>query len=135
MSDTCRLFPLFGDPWTSCLLPSPYHSIYFFLLLKIFFSLCWVFAAQRGLSPISVSGGHSLLTVTAPPLPLSPIMGSREGRLSSCGSQTLLPPSMQDLPGLGIELVSPALQSRFLTIGLPEKPCFDYHSFLVLSEV
>ena len=24
MSDTCRLFPLFGDPWPSCLLPS--HS-------------------------------------------------------------------------------------------------------------
>ena len=22
MSDTCRLFPLFGDPWPSCLLPS-----------------------------------------------------------------------------------------------------------------
>ena len=22
MSDTCRLFPPFGDPWPSCLLPS-----------------------------------------------------------------------------------------------------------------
>ena len=22
MSDTCSLFPLFGDPWPSCLLPS-----------------------------------------------------------------------------------------------------------------
>ena len=22
MSDTCRLFPLLGDPWPSCLLPS-----------------------------------------------------------------------------------------------------------------
>ena len=26
MSDTCRLFPLFGDPWPSCLLPSQYYS-------------------------------------------------------------------------------------------------------------
>ena len=25
MSDTCRLFPLFGDPWPSCLLPSHHH--------------------------------------------------------------------------------------------------------------
>ena len=27
MSDTCRLFPPFGDPWPSCLLPSHYHTI------------------------------------------------------------------------------------------------------------
>ena len=27
MSDTCRLFPLFGDPWPSCLLPSHNHLI------------------------------------------------------------------------------------------------------------
>ena len=26
MSDTCRLFPLFGDPWLSCLLPSQMDS-------------------------------------------------------------------------------------------------------------
>ena len=26
MSDTCRLFPPFGDPWPSCLLPSPGHT-------------------------------------------------------------------------------------------------------------
>ena len=27
MSDTCRLFPPFGDPWPSCLLPSHYCTI------------------------------------------------------------------------------------------------------------
>ena len=27
MSDTCRLFPLFGDPWPSCLLPSQKETI------------------------------------------------------------------------------------------------------------
>ena len=26
MSDTCSLFPRFGDPWPSCLLPSQYLS-------------------------------------------------------------------------------------------------------------
>ena len=28
MSDTCRLFPLFGDPWPSCLLPSQFSDLY-----------------------------------------------------------------------------------------------------------
>ena len=27
MSDTCRLFPPFGDPWPSCLLPSQVHLV------------------------------------------------------------------------------------------------------------
>ena len=27
ISDTCRLFPPFGDPWPSCLLPSQYYDI------------------------------------------------------------------------------------------------------------
>ena len=27
MSDTCRLFPPFGDPWPSCLLPSQYQEL------------------------------------------------------------------------------------------------------------
>ena len=27
MSDTCRLFPPFGDPWPSCLLPSHLHLL------------------------------------------------------------------------------------------------------------
>ena len=29
MSDTCRLFPPFGDPWPSCLLPSQYQDFLF----------------------------------------------------------------------------------------------------------
>ena len=27
MSDTCRLFPPFGDPWPSCLLPCHFHRL------------------------------------------------------------------------------------------------------------
>ena len=26
-SSSSSLFPLFGDPWPSCLLPSPYHAV------------------------------------------------------------------------------------------------------------
>ena len=38
--------------------------------------------------------------------------------LSSGGVQTLLPHGMWDLPGSGVEPVSPALASRFLTTEL-----------------
>ena len=57
--------------------------------------------------------------------------------LSSCGSQhpecglisfgtwAHLPQGMYDLPGPGIELLSPALQGRFLTTGPPGKPIME----------
>ena len=45
-----------------------------------------------------------------------------EHGLCSCGTRTYWPHGMWDLPGAGIELVSPALVSRFLTAGLPAKP-------------
>ena len=45
-----------------------------------------------------------------------------ERRLTSCGTRAQLPCSMWDLPRPGIELVSPALQGRFLTTGTPGKP-------------
>ena len=34
MSDTCSLFPPFGDPWPSCLLPSHCLSIFFFFFFQ-----------------------------------------------------------------------------------------------------
>ena len=44
-----------------------------------------------------------------------------EHRLSSCGAQALLLRSMWDLPGPGLEPVSPALASGFLTTAPPGK--------------
>ena len=51
--------------------------------------------------------------------------GSRslERRLSSCGAQSQLLRSMWDLPGSGLEPVSPALAGGFLTTEPPGKPC------------
>ena len=58
--------------------------------------------------------------------------------LSSCGSQALelrcnngaawaqLLCSMWDLPGSGIELMSPALAGEFFTTEPPEKPSTDF---------
>ena len=45
-----------------------------------------------------------------------------EYRLNSCGAWAELLRGMWDLPGLGIEPVSPAVASGFLTTGPPGKP-------------
>ena len=49
-------------------------------------------------------------------------------RLSSCGSRAQLLRGMWDLPGPGLEPVSPALAGRFSTTAPPGKPCpfFDW---------
>ena len=54
--------------------------------------------------------------------------GSRalECRLSSCGAWAELLRSMWDLPGPGLEPVSPALAGRFLTTAPPGKPSTFY---------
>ena len=44
-----------------------------------------------------------------------------EHRLSSCGTRVQLPCNMWDLPGPGIEPVSPALAGGLLTTAPPEK--------------
>ena len=46
-------------------------------------------------------------------------MGSRVSRLSSCGTRSQLHHSTWTLPEPGVEPVSPALASRFLTTGPP----------------
>ena len=46
--------------------------------------------------------------------------------LNSCVSQALLLCGKWNLPRPGIELLSPALQGGFLTIGPPGKPSFSY---------
>ena len=98
------------------------------VLLFIYFWLCWVFVAVHGLSLVVAKGGYSLLRCTAFSLRwllLLRSMGSRctgfsscgmlalERRLSSCGAQAQLLRSMWDLPGPGLEPMSPALAGGF----------------------
>ena len=62
--------------------------------------------------------------------------GSRalERRLSSCGAPASLLHGMWDLPGPGLEPVSPALADGFLTTVLPGKPqCVGFN--MAISEV
>ena len=46
-------------------------------------------------------------------------------RLSSCGSRAQLLRGMWDLPGPGLEPVSPALAGRFSTAAPPGKPLLE----------
>ena len=121
----------------------------FFLFLKIYlfiyFWLCWVFVAARGLSLLAASGGYSSLRCAGLSLQWLLLLwstGSRhmgsvvvarglsscgswalERRLSSCGSQAQLLCSTWDLPGPGLEPMSPALAGGFLTTVPPGKSC------------
>ena len=109
--------------------------------LFIYFWLRWVFVAARRLSLVAASRGYSSLWRVGFSLQwllLLWSMGSRHAGFSSCGSQVLehrlrscgtwalLLRGMWDLPGPGIEPVSPALAGGFLTTVPPGKSlsCF-----------
>ena len=117
--------------------PQPSSFFIFFLNLFIYFWLCWIFIAACGLCLVVASGGYSLLRCTGFSLQWLLLLrstGSRsmgfsscgsqalEQRLSSCGARALLLRSMWDLPGPGLEPVSPALAGGFLTTAPPGKP-------------
>ena len=84
-----------------------------FVCLFIYFWLCWVFIAARGLSLVVASGGYSLLRCVGFSLQWLLLLqstgsgsagfsscGSRalEHSLSSCGAQALLLHGTWDLP-------------------------------------
>ena len=103
------------------------QSILFFLNLFLYFYswLCWVFISVRGLSPVAASGGHSSLRhVGFFTIATSPAAEHRlqTRRLSNCGSGAQLLRGTWDLPGPGLEPVSPALAGRLSTTEPPGKP-------------
>ena len=124
---------------------------FLFTYLFIYFWLHWVFVATCGLSLVAVSGGYSSLRCagfSSQWLFLLQSMGSStrasvvvasglsscglralEHRLSSCGARAQLLRGMSDLPGPGLEPVSPALAGGFLTTAPSGKP----RKFIALS--
>ena len=124
--------------------------------LFIYFWLCWVFVAARGLSLVVVSGGYSSLRCAG--FSLQQLlslwsMGSRHVGFSSCSTRAqqlwltgsraqaqqlwcsgLVAPGMWDLPGPGIEPMSPELAGGFLTTAPPRKSLFFIFNFY-LGEV
>ena len=113
---------------------NPHHSLFhhllffFFLIwtlnLFIYLWLCWVFVSVRGLSPVAASGGHSSSRCAglSPSQPLVAEHRLQTRRLSSCGSRTQSLRGMWDLPGPGLEPVSPASAGRLPTNAPPGKP-------------
>ena len=106
-----------------------FFSQYFFSLIYIY-----LFVAVLGLHCYSglpltvVSGGFSLQWLLLLHSSVSTACG-----LSSCGALAQLLCGMQDLPGSGIEPVSPALTGRFFTTEPPGKSNEMLFQILVLK--
>ena len=119
---TVLLFPFHLACFQQCFIVTVY--IFFFINLFNYLWLRWVFIAVRRLSLVVVSGGSSSLQCTGFSLQwllLLRSMGSRYTGFNSCGPRTQLLCSMWDLPGPGLEPVSPALAGGFLTTAPPGK--------------
>ena len=105
--------------------------VYLFIYLFIYFQLCWVFIATHGLT--LVVANRATLCCSARASRCSGFsycrawaLGTRASvvaacRLSSCGTRAQLRHGMWDLPGPGIEPVSPALAGGLLTTAPPGK--------------
>ena len=91
---------------------------------NIYFWLCWVFTALRGLSLVAASRGYSSLQCLL--LSRSMALGAWTSvvgtcGLSNCGTWAQLPHGTWNLSGPGIEPMSPALAGRFLSTVPPGK--------------
>ena len=107
---------------------------FIYLFIYFIFWLLWVFIVARGLFLVAASGGYSSLQCTGFSLRWLLLLWSTGTQasvvvahgLSSCGSQgrsaqAQLLRGMWDLPGPGLEPVSPALAGGFLTTAPPGK--------------
>ena len=103
-----------------------YNPVYFFILTVLGLLLSGLFSScgKQGYSLVAVCSGFSCCGAWA--------LGCKglssrsslalEHRLSNCGTHSQLLRGMWDLPGSGIEPVSPELASRLFTIEPPGKP-------------
>ena len=108
-----------------------FKLIILFIYLFIYLWLHWVFFAMCRLSLVVVSGGYSSLRCAGFSLRWLLCCGAWAlgawasavvaCGLSSCGKRAWLLRGMWDLPGPGLEPVSPALAGRFLTTAPPGK--------------
>ena len=95
MSDTCGLFPPFGDPWPSCLLPSHHQgspcmgpSFLYSKQLYFFFSFLHLW---------SYTGVHSFRSRVKTSVQFSSVMSDS---LWPHGPQHAMPPCLSPIPGV-----------------------------------
>ena len=112
------------------------HQFFFFFLLAVLGLPCCVGATLRCGARASHCGGFSCCIAWALGTGASVVVARRlsscgswalERRLSSCGARASLLRGTWDLPGPGMEPVSPVLAGGFLTTAPPGKP----HQFLL----
>ena len=113
----------------------------------IYFWLRWVFVAEHWLSVVAASRGYSSLRcvgfslrwllITECSLQACSLQQLWHAgsvvvalRLSSCGARAQLLCGIWDLPGPGLEPVSPALAGGFLTTAPPGKPPISQKSLV-----
>ena len=117
-----------------------FFPILFFLILFIFyFWLCWFSVAARGAfssgwewGPLSSSASIALASLVGHRALGGKVSAAAAHRLCSCGSQAKWLQGTWNLPGPGIELISPVSQGKFLTTGPPGKP-FAILLFVILN--
>ena len=97
----------------------------FFIILFIYLWLCWVFAAAWAFLKLQMQRPATLQWQCRGFL-LWWLLFVVEHGLSSCGARAQLPCSIWNLLGQGIELVSPTLAGRCLTIEPPGKPLKNF---------
>ena len=107
-------------------------SFYIYIYIDTQFIYFIFGCAGSGFSLVVVSGGYSLVEVHGAILFAEASLVA-EHRLSTCGARASLLHSMWDLPGPGIEPVSPALAGRFLTTEPPGKPqpCYSMNQYFI----
>ena len=93
----------------------------FFLNLSVYFWLCWVLFVAHRVSLVVVSGAYSLVVVWGLLTPVASLLVDHG--LCSVGS---IVGGMWDLPGPGIEPLSPVLAEGFFTTETPGKPHKSY---------
>ena len=78
-----------------------------------------------------VNGGYSPVALLGFLIAVTSLVALGCVGFSSCGAQALLVQGMWNLPGPGVEPVSPALPDRFLTTGPAGKSilCFKIYLF------
>ena len=121
-----QLFSVYPQKWNCWIMLILFLTFFFF---NFIFGCIGSSLLCVGLSLVVASGGYSSLRCEGFSLRwllLLQSMGSRHAGFSSCGTRAELLRGMWDLPGPGLEPVSPALAGRFSTTAPPGRP----HSWL-----
>ena len=132
LKEAVRCWPILGSFSSVILIQFSFLFIHSFILLLAALALpCW---AQAFSSCVRAAPTLQLrcMGFFLRWLLLLLSVDSRHTGFSNCGAHASLSQGKRSLPGLGTELVSPALAGGFLTTRPPEKSMAQFFNFLTL---